>query len=70
MDRPKLDNELTSDDLLGYQLSDLECVGCSGGICGLKTPRIIDGEVVMICPKTEAGMAVLRGSRTSSQPPR
>ena len=61
-------NELDYDDLLGYTISDIECTLCSGGICGLRSPRIINGNVVMVCPNTEAGRDVLRGFRDTSQP--
>lgn len=67
MERPQMNNELSSDDLLGYSISDIECTLCSGAICGLRSPRIIDNAVVMICPNTVAGRDVLRGYRDTSQ---
>ena len=64
MQAPPTSNELTTEDLLGYDISAITCAMCSGAICGLRSPRIIDGDVVMICPKTEGGRDVLRGFRS------
>ena len=64
MQPPTAPNALTAEDLLGYSISDIECGMCSGAICGLRTPRIIENDVVMICPKTDGGRDVLRGYRS------
>lgn len=53
------DINLIESDFEGYSVEDVRCRGCNGPLCGDKTPKLYNGELVFVCHLGTAGQAVL-----------
>ena len=59
MGRVNYDIELEPIDFGSYSPDDVKCRGCNGPLCGDKTPKLYQGELIFVCHLGEAGKTVL-----------
>ena len=50
---------ITAEDLVGIDLDECTCRGCNGQMCGEKTPKLYNGNLVFICHVSDAGRKLL-----------
>lgn len=60
--------EMTEDELEGFELSQLKCRGCSGyGNCGYRMYRLFEGKVVSICQLQKRELIAKRDGVSSEE---
>lgn len=51
--------QMTSDDLCGYTVAELECKQCGGAFCGARVGRFYDGKPFILCGRKSCAKEVL-----------
>lgn len=59
MQNTRTDITLAEEDFAGIDPEAVKCRGCNGPLCGDKTPKLYEGELIFVCHVGEAGSRVL-----------
>lgn len=68
MQRVRSNINLVDSDFEGIDVKEVMCTGCNGPMCGDKTPKLYNGELIFVCHMRTPGNTVLRraAARTNS----
>lgn len=50
---------LEASDFGDITVDEVKCRGCNGPLCGDKTPKLYEGDLIFVCHLGDAGNAVL-----------
>lgn len=59
MQRVRSDIHLVESDFEGINVEDVKCRGCNGPLCGDKTPKLYNDELIFVCHLRAPGTTVL-----------